>query len=76
LLASEVSTVEEAKRELDLFFALAGGKLLNPLDILNPDAQGGGGFRGHIQRDYYREDVYGLGASYVLEAEPGSILDQ
>lgn len=76
LLASEVSTVEEAKRELDLFFALAGGKLLNPLDILNPNAQGGGGFRGHIQRDYYREDVYGLGASYVLEAEPGSILDQ
>lgn len=36
----------------------------------------GEGLRGHIERDYYREQVFGLGAGYVLSAEPGSILDQ
>lgn len=36
----------------------------------------GEGLRGHIERDYYREEIYGLGGGYVIEAEPGSILDQ
>ena len=36
----------------------------------------GEGLRGHIERDYYREQVFGLGAGYVLSAEPGSLLDQ
>ena len=29
----------------------------------------GGSLRGHVQRDYFREQVYGLGASYVTETE-------
>ncbi|POP54475.1 DUF1302 family protein [Zhongshania marina] len=36
----------------------------------------GGCMRGHIQREYYREDVYGIGGSYVTSGEPGSIFDQ
>lgn len=36
----------------------------------------GGSLRGHIARDYYREQVYGLGASYVTDGAPGGILDQ
>ncbi|HET8883551.1 MAG TPA: DUF1302 family protein [Solimonas sp.] len=36
----------------------------------------GGSLRGHIARDYYKEEVYGLGASYVTEGAPGGILDQ
>jgi hypothetical protein len=36
----------------------------------------GSALRGHIARDYYAENVFGLGASYVVEGEPGSILDQ
>jgi hypothetical protein len=36
----------------------------------------GGDLRGHIERDYFQETVLGLGASYVTEGEPGSILDQ
>lgn len=36
----------------------------------------GGSLRGHIAREYFQEEVYGLGASYVIEGEPGSILDQ
>ncbi len=36
----------------------------------------GDSLRGHIKRDYFQEDVLGGGASYVTEAEPGSILDQ
>ncbi len=35
-----------------------------------------GGLRGHIAREYAQETVLGLGASYVTEAEPGSIWDQ
>jgi hypothetical protein len=36
----------------------------------------GGDLRGHIERQYFQETVLGLGASYVTEGEPGSILDQ
>jgi hypothetical protein len=36
----------------------------------------GGDLRGHIERDYFQETVLGLGASYVVDGEPGSILDQ
>lgn len=36
----------------------------------------GGSLRGHIAREYFQENVFGLGASYVTEGEPGSILDQ
>ena len=36
----------------------------------------GGSLRGHIAREYHREQVYGLGGSYVTEGEPGSLLDQ
>jgi len=36
-----------------------------------------GGIRGSIQRDYYREAVFGLGGSYVIETETaGSFWDQ
>lgn len=34
------------------------------------------GLHGHIERMYFPEDVFGLGAGYVLDAEPGSIFDQ
>ncbi|MEC9362840.1 MAG: DUF1302 family protein [Pseudomonadota bacterium] len=37
---------------------------------------GGSGLRGHIAREYFQEEVYGLGASYVTEGEPGSLFDQ
>ena len=36
----------------------------------------GSGFRGHIERTYHREDIFGLGASYVFSGKPGSWLDQ
>ncbi len=36
----------------------------------------GGALRGHIAREYFQEEVYGLGASYVVEGEPGGLLDQ
>jgi hypothetical protein len=35
-----------------------------------------GGLRGHIAREYHRENVYGLGFGYTFSGEPGSILDQ
>ena len=35
-----------------------------------------GGLRGHIAREYKRENNFGFGTSYVIEAEPGSLLDQ
>lgn len=35
-----------------------------------------GGLRGHLAHEYFQEEIYGAGVSYVVEAEPGSILDQ
>ena len=35
-----------------------------------------GGLRGHLAHEYFQEEVYGAGVSYVVEASPGSILDQ
>ena len=37
---------------------------------------GGDGLRGHIAREYFREYNFGGGVSYVVEGEPGSLLDQ
>jgi hypothetical protein len=36
----------------------------------------GGDLRGHIERDYFHEDNFGAGVSYVTDGEPGSVLDQ
>ncbi len=38
--------------------------------------QASGGLRGHIAREYHRENVYGAGLSYVFRGEPGSLFDQ
>lgn len=40
-------------------------ELKNELDTLMVAA--GGSYRGYIERDYHRENVFGLGASYVTE---------
>ena len=34
------------------------------------------GLHGHIERKYFQENVFGLGAGYVTDGEPGSLLDQ
>ena len=34
------------------------------------------GLRGHLDRHYFAENVFGLGGGFVTEAEPGSIFDQ
>lgn len=36
----------------------------------------GGGLRGHIAREYFRQTILGGGASYVVQGTPGSVLDQ
>jgi hypothetical protein len=36
----------------------------------------GEGLHGHIERVYRRENVFGLGGTYLTEAEPGSVFDQ
>ena len=68
LLATTVDNKQQAGQELDIFFQLAGGALVG--------APGRGGLRGHIIHEYHKEEVYGAGISYVVEAEPGSLLDQ
>ena len=65
--AAPVSTFAQAKKELDTFFQLAGGALLG---------EDNAGLRGHIARDYKREDNIGGGLSYVTSGAPGSFLDQ
>ncbi len=34
------------------------------------------GLRGHIERKYFQENVFGLGGGFVTEGEPGSLWDQ
>ena len=69
LAGSEVGdNIVAAARELDLFFSVGGGLLAGETNM--------GGLRGHIIHEYHKEEVYGAGVSYVVEAEPGSLLDQ
>ena len=35
-----------------------------------------GGLRGHVARDYFRENNFGFGATHRFSASPGSIFDQ
>jgi len=70
LLARPVNGIDAAKEELDLFFILTGG-----VDSVLT-GNGMGGLRGHIEREYKREDIFGTGFSYIFSGEPGSWLDQ
>ncbi len=36
----------------------------------------GSGLRGHLAREYFQQDDFGGGASYVISSTPGSLLDQ
>lgn len=46
---------------------------VNQLNLLFMASEG---LRGHIERNYNRQQVFGLGSSYVTAGEPGSFLDQ
>lgn len=35
-----------------------------------------GPLRGHLAREYFEEDIFGAGFSYVFDGKPGSFLDQ
>ncbi len=35
-----------------------------------------GPLRGHLQREYFEEDIFGGGLTYVIKGKPGSFLDQ
>ena len=48
-------------------------QISNQLNLLFMASEG---LRGHIEREYFRYNVYGLGAGYVTEGEPGSFWDQ
>lgn len=46
---------------------------VNQLNLLFMASEG---LRGHIERNYNRQHVFGLGGGYVTEGEPGSLMDQ
>jgi hypothetical protein len=48
-------------------------QIANQLNLLFMASEG---LRGHIEREYFRQNVFGLGGGYVTTAEPGSIFDQ
>ena len=68
LTGATVGDVAAAAEELDLFFAVGGGLAQGNL--------AGGGLRGHIIHEYHKEEIYGAGISYVVEGDPGSLIDQ
>jgi hypothetical protein len=56
-----------ANFELDLFYD----------EVVGPTLGGGlGPLKGHIIREYDREDIFGAGFTYVFNGEPNSLLDQ
>ena len=57
-----IETYEQAALVLDAFFGPAAGGL--------------GDLRGHLERVYERESIFGFGMNYVFFAEPDSFLDQ
>lgn len=65
--AMPVADYSGARTTLDTFFQLAGGALVGTNNS---------GLRGHIARDYRREDNIGAGASYIFGGAPGTFLDQ
>ena len=65
--AMPVTDYNGAAQTLDTFFQLAGGALLG---------ENNAGLRGHIAREYRREDDIGIGASHVFDGEPGSFMEQ
>lgn len=55
-----------ASLELDVFF-----------DPNEPTGNGGlGPLKGHIAREYFREEIFGAGMTYVFQGEPNSLFDQ
>nr|WP_293392853.1 DUF1302 family protein [Nevskia sp.] len=65
--AMPVTDYAGAHQTLDSFFQLAGGALVGTNNA---------GLRGHIARDYRREDDIGFGASHIFDGSPGSFLEQ
>ena len=57
----DVDTYDEAACVLDIFFS---------------EEVGLGNLRGHIERVYRREEIFGFGLNYVFFADPDSFLDQ
>ena len=54
-----------AALELDLFF-----------DPNNPIQAGLGPLKGHIAREYFREEIFGAGMTYVFQGAPNTLFDQ
>ena len=48
-------------------------QIANQLNLLFMASEG---LRGHIEREYFRENVFGVGAGFVGQGEPGSLIDQ
>lgn len=46
------------------------------LDAFFSPILGLGDLRGHIERKFYREEIFGFGMNYMFYAEPDSLLDQ
>lgn len=44
--------------------------------LLDTFFQASGGLRGHIAREYHRENVFGAGISHIFSGAPGSLMDQ
>jgi len=65
--AMPVTDYAGAHQTLDSFFQLAGGALVGTNNA---------GLRGHIARDYRREDDIGFGVSHIFDGSPGSFLEQ
>lgn len=76
--------IEALNAAVNEFQPATGGLLASPVtsfDAAHNELDtffmaGGEGLRGHIERKYFEENVFGLGVSYVVEAEPGSLFDQ
>lgn len=70
------ASIAEFPAAQDLYASVAGSYDEATAELNTFFIASGGSLRGHIAREYFQEDVYALGASYVVEGEPGGIFDQ
>lgn len=70
------AAINEFQPSTGRVFASPAANYAEAYNELNTFFIASGGLRGHIAREYFEETVLGLGASYVTEAEPGSVWDQ
>lgn len=68
--------IDEFPAATTLLARPVGNNVIAAYNELNAFFIASEGLHGHVERSYFREDVFGVGGGLVTEGEPGSLFDQ